>query len=123
MLNYSDKKLSKFPFFNFLFIGVILGLASLFRYQVGAMIAGMILWLLFIKKEKIRYLTSLVTGILIVIFLGVIIDYWFYGNWTFTPWNYFDHNILQGKAADFGVSPWSFYIDKIILVGNFENTF
>ena len=41
-------------------------------------------------------------------------DTWFYGHFVFTPWRYFDANILQGKAAEFGVAPWWFYLQAFV---------
>lgn len=38
-------------------------------------------------------------------------DYWLYGQWVFTPFRYFDVNLLQSKASEFGVTPfWQYFV-------------
>lgn len=92
-------------------LGLLLGLAFLFRYQVGFMILGFGLWLLFIRKEGFLNLVLIAFGILQTILIGILIDYWFYGEWVFTIWNYFEQNLIQGKAATFGTEPWWYYFN------------
>ncbi len=111
---FRNKGLSTFNLIN---IGIIFGFAFIFRYQVGLMILGLILWLLFIERMKFKKIIFLLTGIITAILIGVLIDKWFYGIWTFPAWNYFQFNILQGKASIFGVQPWYFYITEIFIKG------
>ena len=85
--------------------GLLLGLAFLFRYQTAFMIAGFLLWLLFIQKEKINRLLLLATAALLVLGIGALTDRWFYGEWTYTIWNYFDQNIIQNKTTQFNIKP------------------
>ena len=40
----------------------------------------------------------------------------FYGKWTLTPANYFLVNLVDGKAAQYGVDPWWYYIEKLVLL-------
>lgn len=89
--------------------GLLMGFGVLIRFQAGFMIAGVLLWLLIIKKESIARVAWLVTVIILVIALGVLIDKWLYGVWTLSCWNYFDQNILQDKVSGFGVHPWWYY--------------
>jgi phosphatidylinositol glycan class B len=44
--------------------------------------------------------------------LGTALDCWGYGQWTLAPWNYFQVNILDHKADQFGTAPvwWYFYL-------------
>lgn len=93
----------------YLCIGLILGCTFIFRYQAIFLIAGFILWLIFIQKEKARNIALLIAGIAIVTGIGIIIDYWFYNKWVLTLWNYFEQNIIQNKASNYGVSPWYYY--------------
>jgi GPI mannosyltransferase 3 len=96
--------------------GMLLGLSFLFRYQTGFLIAGLILWYLFIKKNIIKpVLISF--GILLIIGTGILIDRWFYGTWTLTTWNYFNQNILQNRVSDFGIHPWWYYIERTFIQG------
>ena len=115
-LLFIENKSGKIFLKHFL-IGLILGFSFLFRYQSGIMIFGLLLWLLLIKKEKLSNLFLLVTGITASIMIGILIDKWFYGDWVLTAWNYLDFNILQGKASQFGVQPWYFYLKEIFREG------
>ena len=99
---------------HFLLLGSLLGLSFLFRYQAGFLIAGMFLWMLLQKKEKITNLVLLSAGVVALIGVGVLIDRWFYGEWTITTWNYLEQFWL-GEASRFGASPWWEYI-RISLV-------
>ena len=100
----------------FFYIGLLLGLSFLFRYQTGFLIAGLISWHLLIKKN-IGNTLSLILGVMIMFGTGILIDRWFYGNWTVTSWNYFYQNIIQNKVSDFGIRPWWYYLEKIFIEG------
>ena len=104
-------------FLSFFTIGVLLGLCFLFRYQASFLIFGFFLWLLIIKKEYFTNLIIIFLGFILVFLVGVLIDKWFYGEWTFTAWNYFAQNILENKVSGFGVEPWWWYISKSIEIG------
>jgi GPI mannosyltransferase 3 len=106
----------QFPNKSYLFIGMLLGLSFLFRYQTGFLIAGFILWHLFIKKSIVKTVL-LSVGVLIVIGSGILIDRWFYGTWTLTTWNYFNQNIIQNRVSDFGIHPWWYYIERTFIQG------
>ncbi len=93
-----------------LIIGFILGLSFLFRFQMGFAILGFGLWLLIIKRPGLNYFLKMGLGFLSIIILGAAIDFWFYGELVFTPWNYFYVNIIDGAASGFGTSPWYFYL-------------
>lgn len=56
-------------------------------------------------------------GILLMVLIGVLVDRWFYGEWTLSAWNYFDQNILLDKVSTFGVKPWWWYITEILEKG------
>jgi len=94
---------------SYFILGGVLGLSFLFRYQIAFAIVGLIFWLLIIRKENVTKLFILSFSILIVIAAGILIDSWYYGNWTITTLNYFVVNLIDGKAADFGTSPWFYY--------------
>lgn len=101
---------------RYLYIGMLLGLSFLFRYQTGFLIGGLILWHLLIKKN-IGNTILLILGVMILFGSGILIDRWFYGNWTLTAWNYFNMNILQNRVSDFGIRPWWYYFERIFIQG------
>jgi len=120
LLNLKNKEgqISDSSNLNVLFAGLIFGLSFILRFQVGLLIGGYILWLIFIKKEKWATLALLSTGIMLFIFIGTLIDCWFYNEWTITAWNYFKVNILEGKTTEFGIEPWWYYIEEIMIKGS-----
>jgi len=107
-LYFLKKKKAFHSFFN---IGMLLGLAFIIRFQVGFLIAGFLLWMMIIKKEKPINISYITIGLLVAIVFGILLDKWLYGDWTFTAWNYLEQNIIQNKVSSFGVSPWWYYIE------------
>lgn len=91
-------------------IGVFLGLSFLFRYQVGFMIFGFILWMVSIKKTELAILFKIGLSFLGIFLIGVLIDSWFYNEFTISAWNYFKVNLLDDVASTFGVEPWHYYL-------------
>jgi len=112
---FQDKYLNKqnTSKLTFLIIGVLFGISFLFRYQIIFIELGVILWLLFYKKENIKSILLISLGGLLVFGFGVLIDYWFYGEFVISFWNYFYSNIIEDIAANFGTKPWYYYIVQI----------
>lgn len=106
-----NKKIS-----NFILIGFLIGLSSLFRYQALIMGVSLFLWMWIIKKYNFKYLLFIFFGGLISISIGFFIDCWFYGSPVFTLYNYFNVNIIKDAASSFGISPWYEYL-KYLVVG------
>lgn len=97
--------------------GFVLGLSFIFRFQAGAFVAGIGLWMLLVGKYSWRLLLTTFLGIVVAIGTGVLADRWFYGEWVFTPWHYLDLNILQDRVSGFGTSPWyQYFLDFIAFV-------
>jgi GPI mannosyltransferase 3 len=90
--------------------GVALGLAFGARYQVGLSVAGIVLWLLVHDADRRRKVLPLSAGLLLAVALGAAVDAWGYGTWELVPWNYLRVNLLEGRAATFGTSPWHGYL-------------
>lgn len=95
---------------KYLVIGLIFGFSFFCRFQIGFMILGFALWLLFINRIKLKYLWLMVLGFGLAFIFNIVLDYWFYGDLIFTPWQYFVSNLLMHKADSFGTSPWYSYI-------------
>lgn len=95
-------------------LGITIGLAFLFRFQTSVIGISILLWLIVIKKEKLKNITLIVSFGLLLVFVGVMLDSLFYGNLVFSPWNYFRANILEGVASSMGTAPFYFYIKTIL---------
>lgn len=99
---------------SFFTLGILFGVSFLCRYQAAFLIFGFFSWLLFIQKERLGSLIAALLGLSAVALAGMLIDKWFYGEWTLTAWNYFTQNIVADKVSGFGVEPWWWYILKSI---------
>lgn len=89
--------------------GVLLGFTLFVRLQMGFAFVGLAVWMLFFRKLPFKEIAVLISGGLVAAGLAVLIDHWFYGIWTLSPYNYFVVNIVQHVAAKFGVQPWWHY--------------
>ncbi|NVO02261.1 MAG: hypothetical protein HXX09_06115 [Bacteroidetes bacterium] len=107
----SKQNTSKYCYF---LVGLIFGVSFLLRYQIGFLIFGMLSWVLVIERN-FKKVALLSIGTIIFIGIGIIIDKWFYGEWTLTAWNYFwyffDQNVING-IYKFSVDPWWYYFEK-----------
>lgn len=90
-------------------IGILFGLSFLFRYQAAIMILGLALWLLIFHFQKISYWLLMFGSFSLIIGIGILIDWWFYGELVFSAWHYFYVNLMEGKTTSFGVEPWWWY--------------
>ena len=100
--------------YKLIFTGLLLGFSFFFRFQIAFAIIGLGIWLLIINKTKWQNLTIIVLSGACAILICVLADSWFYGKFVFTPYNYFFANIVNHKAADFGVQPWWYYFSVFI---------
>lgn len=91
-------------------IGILIGLSFLFRYQMAFAIIGLLLWLIFIHKTAWKYLFTILLSSTCIFILGVLIDSWFYGIWVLSSWNYFQANIIEHIASNFGTKAWYYYL-------------
>ncbi len=96
--------------------GLVLGFAFYLRFPVALALLGLGLWLIVIERPKIKIIGAMALGFLLALGINLVLDYWFYGQWTFTPVNYFLVNLVEAKAAQFGVDPWWYYIEKLLLL-------
>jgi len=67
---------------KFIKIGLLLGIAILFRFQSGLFAVGIIAWFVFVSKQNIKNLVILILSILFILLCGVIIDTWLYGEFV-----------------------------------------
>ena len=95
------------------FVGLLLGLSFVFRFQMVIAVAGFVAWLVIVERLKISKTVSVLIGGLLGLIVMLICDYWFYGEFVFSPWNYLSSNLIEGKAASFGVDPWWMYFEEL----------
>ena len=97
--------------------GLLLGLSFFFRFQMAFALTGVAAWLLYHRHVRPADWAWLLLGGGVAVGLGVCADYWLYGHWEFTALQYFQANILENKAANWGTAPWWFYLREVVLSG------
>lgn len=98
--------------------GVLLGLSFATRFQMGIVALSMFIWLaIFHFKESTKEIVLFCLGVIFGALLLTPFDYWGYGEWVFSPWNYLRENLLEGKVNTFGVKPPWFFISKGLVKG------
>ncbi len=103
--------------FTALLIGLSFGASFIFRFQMAFMTFFTLLWFFLYSRIKISNLIMISLGVFMAMGLNVLIDFWGYGEWTFSAWNYLYQNIFKGVASGFGVSPWYYYLNKTLMKG------
>jgi GPI mannosyltransferase 3 len=96
-------------------VGICMGISFWCRFQIMFAILGLGAWILVYKLENIDKIVPAIFGGLLMLVIGFVVDHWFYGNWVFTPYNYFESNIIKNIAARYGVTPWWDYFWLFIL--------
>lgn len=99
---------------NYATLGILLGISFLFRFQLGIAIAGALVWMVQTKKLDTKKLSKVILGMLSAVVCGTILDSWFYGETTFTAWNYFEATLITTDSPSFGNQPWHFYFSTTL---------
>lgn len=95
-------------------VGALLGVSFLFRFQIAFAIIGLGCWMLIINKERFLFVLKMFFSFCVILLLGIVLDSWFYGNFVFTPWNYFYFNIVKDVASTFGTEPIDYYLSRTL---------
>ena len=96
--------------------GLCLAILFYLRFPVAFAILGLGLWVIFIARPGLRVLGGMMLGVALGLTLNILIDYWFYEEWVITPINYFAANLIEGRAAGYGLDPWWYFIEKIFFL-------
>ncbi|MDX2130187.1 MAG: hypothetical protein SFU91_14230 [Chloroherpetonaceae bacterium] len=114
--SFLNKKESNQPMQSqsFFAAGLFFGFAFLFRYQMAFGILGFGLWMLICGRFSFMKWALMAFGFFVATGIGVMADVWFYGGFEPVAWNYFRINILEHKAAEFGVQPIWWYLTEFI---------
>lgn len=99
----------------FILSGLLLGLSFFVRFQMCFAIAGFSLWLIVIRRISFKHILAFGSAMLLSMFVCVLLDSLFYGEWIFTPWNYYYSNLVLDKAAGWGVFPWWYYLTQFAI--------
>jgi phosphatidylinositol glycan class B len=115
MLGTTSFLLSKKPSSLFL-AGIFWGLAYHARFQMALPVAFVWFHGCFFDRN-IKKLSLSAAGVIVAILLGTVIDYWGYGEWSFSLWHYYRTNFLEGIMAKVKHYPSYWYVRWGILRG------
>ncbi|WP_293304243.1 hypothetical protein [Pedobacter sp. UBA5917] len=87
-------------------LGAVLGISILFRFQAAIMVFGLLSWMLVVGERPVKRLVACVLAMFMILFFGILLDSWFYGDLQVTAYNYAYINLVKDVASQFGTSPW-----------------
>jgi hypothetical protein len=91
--------------------GGLFGLAFECRYQTAILLAGLLAWLVWFRRIRAPAGLWLAAGVAAALLLGLLVDRWGYGAWSFPPAPYVYRNVVDHVAARrFGVDPFYGYV-------------
>jgi len=105
------------PVGHALLSGSLMGLAFECRYQSAIFVVFGLLWSLRYGRFRLSAQGAIAVGLVAAVGLGTLADRWGYGNWSLAPGDYVRVNLLEGKAAQWGISPWWSYVPLVLLQG------
>jgi len=98
---------------DYLLAGTLTGIGFLVRFPHAIIGMGIFFWLLLIRREKISRLLYMILSATGLVLLGVLLDFWLYGEFVLSFWEYFSANILGETASEFGTQAWWNYFHSI----------
>jgi GPI mannosyltransferase 3 len=93
-----------------LLAGLLGGLACIARFQMGIMVVGLFAWAMVFRTKRPVNWALAACGLAISLTLGLALDWWGYGRFVLSPYEYVYQNIVLDKAAQFGVRPVWYYL-------------
>jgi len=98
--------------YHYLLIGCLLGLSFLFRFQSAILSIALISWLIFIHKTELKKIVQISIASIFILFIGIAIDSWFYGETTISFLNYWKQFLHADTSSSsiFDSSPWYYYL-------------
>jgi len=96
-------------------VAVLAAIGFQWRYQIGLALLGAAIWCWVYRVVTWREQLLGVAVFALVTVLGSAVDAWGYGQIIFMPWVYLKVQLIEGRAAQFGVTPFWEYI-RILLV-------
>jgi GPI mannosyltransferase 3 len=114
VLLFSLEKINYKNIAIFITVGLLFGLSILLRYQLVFILIPFFLWLWIYYFNFIKVF-SLGLLIILCLILGLIIDFYGYGNFINTYYNYYYFNLVVGIFDGFGIEPWWYYISELII--------
>ncbi len=112
-----EKKSSPLNALSLLITGLIFSISFYCRFQMLFAFAGLLIWFALVHWQQWKKGLVVLTGFIIGVGFNTWLDKLFYGDWVCTPYRYFYANLIEGKAASFGTSPWWYYLVILLAIG------
>jgi len=92
-------------------------MACAVRPTSAVVFLGLGLWTLMNRRDgwvaKCRFVAfEVAPTACVALALTAGVDRYFYGEWTFVPWNFIKFNVLGGGSAIYGAHPWHWYLSQ-----------
>jgi phosphatidylinositol glycan class B len=91
--------------------GACLSLGVCLRIASGPLAVVPLIWLL--SRRRFREAIALGAGALVPLLLFGLLDLLTWGTFLSSFWGYLKFNLIEGRAAEFGVEPWYFYVERM----------
>jgi hypothetical protein len=91
--------------------GFCLSLGVCLRIANGPLVLVPTLWML--GRRRFRESAALLSAALLPVLVFGVVDALTWGGFLSSFWGYLKFNLIEGRAADFGVDPWYFYLERM----------
>ena len=100
--------------------GIFLGLSIVLKLQNIISVFFVYIWFLINKLNPLSFFYSFVSGlvIILILLLGLVFDYFGYGSFNLTYYQYYHANFVSKWFEHFGDDPWWYYF-KLVIEGYF----
>lgn len=95
--------------------GILFGLSFWLRFQMAFAFVGIAAWVLWSRHWPLRHIIMALGGFAAACGVSIAVDSLFYGEFVLTPLRYFQVNLVEGKAATFGIEPWWYYMPEALI--------
>ncbi len=114
---FVESKNSKELFFYSLNAGIFLGLSMVLKYQIVISVIFIYLWFIIhhLNFRKLIYLINNFLIIILILFFGLIVDYFNYSSINITYYKYYHANFVENWFESFGKDPWWYYLRLLVV--------
>lgn len=91
----------------------VLGLACLIRISAVQMFLPAACFVFLYAPNPLEVIFSAVPLMVLIFAFGVVVDSYFYGEFTVSWWNFFQWNVVKNISSFFGVSPFYYYFNTL----------
>ena len=113
-MNLTSIALFLFCHKNSFYVSVI-AFSFMLRTTTAIFWIPLVLFDLLVRVKPSKFIRKMLPQALLVPILVTLVDSFFYGEFTFVPWNFTKINILHGISVQYGVHPWHWYTYSFLI--------